>query len=96
MKTKAVKTKPTTLDNPKASAELRSTDGLGDINVNIDGRRATVAAAHYIKAKTKQLREFGYTTLTEEEVEKQLRMILEKEEVSGVIGMFMRDEIVVS
>jgi hypothetical protein len=29
MKTKAVKTKPATPDNPKASAELRSTEGLG-------------------------------------------------------------------
>lgn len=80
----------------KGIATLRTSDGLGDINVNIDGRRATVAAAHYIKAKTKQLREFGYPTLTEAEVEKQLRMILAKEEVSGVIGMFMQDEIVVS
>jgi hypothetical protein len=87
MKTKAAK-------KPKASAGLRSTDGLGYINVNIDGHRATVAAAHYIKAKTKQLREFGYPTLTEETVETQLRKILAKQELD-VIGMFMEGEIVV-
>jgi len=65
-----------------------------NINVNIDGRKGVVSSCHYIKAKTKQLREFGYSTLTEDEVKVQLCKLLNNEELD-VIGMFMEDEVVV-
>lgn len=42
----------------------------GMISVIIkDGHRVDCAASTYIKAKTRQLREFGYPDLTEKEVE---------------------------
>ena len=55
-----------------------------------DGR--IVAKKDYITAKTKALKEFGYTDLTEKEVAEQLDKILKKEELS-IIGMFMEDDI---
>jgi hypothetical protein len=55
-----------------------------------DGR--VVSKKDYITAKTKALKEFGYTSLTEKEVSEQLDKILKGEELS-VIGMFMKDDI---
>ena len=55
-----------------------------------DGR--LVAKKDYITAKTKALKEYGYTDLTEKEVSDQLDKILKGESLS-VIGMFMEDDI---
>ena len=55
-----------------------------------DGR--IVAKKDYITAKTKALKEFGYTNLTEKEVAEQLDKILKGEKLS-VIGMFMEGDI---
>lgn len=55
-----------------------------------DGR--TVYKEDYIKAKTKDMIEFGYSDLTEETVRKQLENILSGKELD-VIGMFMEDDI---
>jgi len=51
----------------------------------------------YVKAKTKQLREFGYSTLTESHVDEQVDAVLQKKEFGKgmtVIGVFMKKEIV--
>jgi len=52
----------------------------------------TVATADYVKAKTKDLRAFGYAGLEEAAVREQLHCILGGGKPS-VIGMFMKDEI---
>lgn len=46
----------------------------------------------YIIAKTKQLKEFGYSNLTEQEVENELIKILNEQETT-VIGKFIKNEV---
>lgn len=60
-----------------------------------DEQPVVVKTKDYIKAKTRDLKEFGYGTLTEEHVTVQLNLILanRKEDLS-VIGRFMEDEII--
>jgi hypothetical protein len=53
----------------------------------------TVLTSDYIAAKTKALREYGYGTLAEHEVARQLDQIMKDGELS-IIGMFMKDDIV--
>lgn len=72
---------------------------MGDtLRVKIDGKPAQdVPRAAYVKAKTKQLVEFGYPSLTESETEKQVQAVLDGKKFGKgltVIGMFMEDEIV--
>ena len=57
-----------------------------------DGRR--VGKSDYITAKTKDLQEYGYSTLTETEVRFQLNQVL-KEERLNVIGSFIESDILV-
>lgn len=63
------------------------------IKINLDGETRTVPKKAYIKAKTGDLQNFGYTNLTEKEVEIQLEKILKGEELD-IIGMFMESDIV--
>lgn len=50
---------------------------------------------NYIVAKTRQLREFGYGNLSEDEVRLQLDLVLAgKTEDLTVIGQFIQDDIV--
>jgi hypothetical protein len=51
-----------------------------------------VLKSNYIKLKTKDLKEFGYTNLTENEVAEQVEKILKKEDDLSVIGMFCKDD----
>lgn len=67
------------------------------IKVNLDGKIGMVDREAYVKAKTKQLREFGYPTLTEDETDAQVSALLDRKEFGKgltVIGMFMEGEIV--
>jgi hypothetical protein len=75
---------------------VSSTAGLGDIRVRIEGKEGVVDRTKYVQAKTKQLREFGYSTLTEAEVNEQIDALLAKKtfgEGLTVIGMFMEGEV---
>ncbi len=63
------------------------------IKIDLDGKIVTVSKQDYIKAKTGDLRNYGYETLTEEEVSMQLDRILKGEELN-VIGMFIEKDIV--
>lgn len=67
------------------------------LRLTLDGEyKGEVDRAHYVKAKTKQLREFGYTDLTEKTVDEQVTAVLEgKELMEGmtVIGGFIKGEI---
>lgn len=62
------------------------------LKVKIDGRVFEAVRSSYVTAKTKQLREFGYTSLTESEVNAQIDLLLTGRKPS-VIGRFMEDEI---
>ena len=46
----------------------------------------------YIRLKTKDLIEFGYTDLTEQEVEEELNKVLSGIEELTIIGEFIEDE----
>lgn len=63
------------------------------IKVDLDGKILTVTKEQYIKAKTKDLREFGYVNLTEEDVSNQVENVINGEELN-VIGMFIEKDIV--
>ena len=71
---------------------------VGPLRVVIEGRpEQEVPREAYVKAKTKQLRAFGYNDLTEEHVNEQVDAVLAKKEFGDgltVIGKFMEDEIV--
>ncbi len=52
-----------------------------------------VLKSNYVKLKTKDLVEFGYTSLTEKDVEIQVEKILSKDNDLSVIGMFCKDDL---
>jgi hypothetical protein len=52
-----------------------------------------VLKLNYIRLKTKDLIEFGYSNLTEQEVSEQVDKILNKQDDLSVIGMFCKDDI---
>jgi hypothetical protein len=68
------------------------------LRVKIEGHpMREVPRDAYVKAKTKQLREFGYSGLTEEHVNEQVDAVLSKKEFGDgltVIGKFMEGELV--
>lgn len=65
------------------------------IVIEVNYIKKTVLLSDYIVAKTKALIEFGYSTVTEAEVEKAVRSVLKKEEQVDVIGMMCEDDIVI-
>lgn len=64
-----------------------------DLKIDLDGNVVTVSKEKYVAAKTKDLVEYGYATLTEEEVSKQVDNVLSGAELS-IIGMFIEKDIV--
>lgn len=64
-----------------------------ELHVNLNGKEGYVTTNQYVVARTKDLREFGYNTLTQKEVEDQVLKILNGEKLN-VIGMFMENEII--
>jgi hypothetical protein len=52
-----------------------------------------VLKSNYIRLKTKDLIEFGYTNLTEQEVSEQVDKIINKKDDLSVIGMFCKEDI---
>lgn len=65
---------------------------MDTIKIRVEGTRKLVSKSAYVKAKTRQLREFGYETLTEDEVTRQLDVILSGGE-PNVIGMFIEGDL---
>lgn len=63
------------------------------ILIETHSQKRRVDTKDYIKAKTLDLIEFGYNTLTEKEVEDELIKILNKDTNLTVIGHFIKDDI---
>jgi len=64
------------------------------IKVKINYEPVSVQVADYVTAKTKDLIEFGYSTLTEESVLNSVKRILNKEKPIDIIDHFIKDDIV--
>ena len=67
-----------------------------ELRVDIEGKKGTVPRDVYVKAKTKQLREFGYPSLTEADVDAQVDAVLAGKEFGHgltVIGVIMKGEV---
>lgn len=66
------------------------------LKVTVDDKVMNVPRSAYVKAKTKQLREFGYNGLDEATVNAQIDAVLAGKEFGDgltVIGGFMKDEL---
>ena len=63
------------------------------IDIQVEGIKKRVHRSEYTFAKWRQLKEFGYESLTLEEVERQLDAIYAKKKLT-VIGMMMKDDVV--
>lgn len=69
------------------------------LTIKHEGKEVRMLRGRYVNAKTRSLREFGYSNLTETHVSKQLDLVLLGKTLSNgldVIGAFMKDEIVSS
>lgn len=67
-----------------------------ELHVKVDGKKLFVPRDAYIKSKTKQLKGFGYSNLTEKEVSDQVDALIAGKKIGAgltVIGAFMEDEI---
>jgi hypothetical protein len=68
------------------------------LKIEVDGRTMVVERERYVAAKTKQLREFGYSSLTEDEVDERVGDVLLYRKAGrlaeNVIAKFMEDEII--
>lgn len=52
-----------------------------------------ILKSNYVKLKTKDLIEFGYSSLTENEVSEQVDKIVKGDKDLSVIGMFCKDDL---
>lgn len=64
-----------------------------NLRVNIDGTKGEVPREKYVAAKTAQLREFGYSDLSEKTVDEELSALLAGKPLT-IIGKFMEGEVV--
>ncbi len=62
------------------------------LKLHVNGQIGQAERAAYVTAKTKQLIEFGYAKLTEQQVNDQITAIIDKQPLN-VIGMFMEKEV---
>jgi len=67
---------------------------LSFMNIDRDGITIKVQICDYVEAKTKDLQEFGYKTLTEESVLNSVRRVLNREKLVDVIDRFVEHDIV--
>jgi len=64
-----------------------------NLKIRVDNREIITTREAYIAAKTKQLKEFGYGTLTHEEVGKSLDRALAGK-ATDIISMFIDEDLV--
>jgi len=82
----------------RAGCEKVSKDLKALIRIRVDGVEKQVTKEDYIEAKTKQMVEFGYRSLTEDHISQQLELVLAGKmtmaEGLTVIGMFIKQDVV--
>jgi len=64
------------------------------IKVKINYEPHEVQVCDYVTAKTRELQQFGYGSLTEDQVLKSVRRIVNKEKPVDVIDHFIKDDII--
>lgn len=62
------------------------------IKATINDAVRTFIKSDYVYGKTRDLQEYGYTSLSEAEVEAQLNKVLDGEEGLSVIGHFIKGD----
>lgn len=70
---------------------------MNALKIEYDGKSKTVSRADYVRAKTRQLQEFGYPSLIEAETDAQITALLTGKEFGAgltVIGMMMKGEVI--
>lgn len=67
---------------------------LDFINVKINYEPHRVQVMDYVDAKTKELQEFGYKKLTNEQVLKSVKRVVHKEKLIDVIDQFVKQDII--
>lgn len=85
------------LPRPQALKVAAAAAPLGTLRIKLSDKVVSVAAADYIRLKTKDLVEFGYTKLTEADVEAQVRLILggaARAKLSVIGGFIVKDLVV--
>ena len=60
---------------------------------NDDGKELSVSKDSYVRLKCRDLREFGYSSLTQDEVREELDALLRGEESQSIIGRFIQSDI---
>jgi hypothetical protein len=78
--------------NNETPNNMKSQEEMQEIKLS---NGTTVLKSNYVKLKTKDLIEFGYTSLTEKEVEEQVEKILANDGDLSVIGLFCKDDLIV-
>jgi len=89
--------KKKTFKTDSAPAVDRAAHGSpSTLRIKLEGREYTVPRKAYAIKKTAQLREFGYTSLTVDELEAQIDALMADKKLGDgltVIGMFMEGEV---
>ncbi len=67
---------------------------LSSITIDIGEKPCSVCVADYVAAKTKDLKEFGYNKLTEDQVLASVRRVVNKEKLIDVIDHFVKSDII--
>lgn len=78
------------------STEPKKPKTIPMLYVSVDGKTGWTKRADYVRERVRTLREFGYPTLTHEEVEEQVKAVLEKKTFRAgltVIGMILQKEV---
>jgi len=73
---------------------MRDLFELENITIKINYESKKVRVMDYVTAKTKDLKEFGYTELTEKQVIESVWRIVNKEKPKDIIEHFIKDDIV--
>lgn len=68
---------------------------LENITVKINYEPVKVCVMDYVAAKTKDLKEFGYTDLTEKQVTESVWRIVNNEKAKDIIDSFIKEDIII-
>lgn len=65
-----------------------------EIKIKHNGETAIVLVSDYVAVKTKDLIEFGFASLTEQELSEALNRVVNNEPALGIIDHFVKDDLV--